>query len=217
MKFAVVVPAYNESRHIGKVLREIKKHIDFIIVVDDGSRDNTSEIVQKEGVLIVRHRINLGKGAALKTGTELAFKKGADAIIMLDSDGQHNPDDIPRFIKEIQKGYDVVIGSRKFDLGVPLVRFLGNKFASVIINICFGIYVGDLLCGFRAFTKKAYKSIRWKSARYGVETEMVARIGRNKLKFSELPVESIYLDKYKGVTILDAISVLFHIPEWRFL
>lgn len=216
MKFAAVVPAYNESKHIGKVLKEIKKYIKFVIVVDDGSRDNTAEIAEKEGAWVVLHKINLGKGAALKTGTELAFKKGADAIIMLDSDGQHCPEDIPRFIEEIKKGYDVVIGSRRFNLDVPLIRFLGNKFASVIINLCFGVYVGDLLCGFRAFTKKAYKSIKWKSARYGVETEMIARIGKSNLAFKELFIESIYLDKYKGVTIIDAIGVLLHIPEWRF-
>ncbi|MCL4366996.1 glycosyltransferase family 2 protein [Patescibacteria group bacterium] len=216
MNITVVIPAYNEAKRIGAVLDALRKYKLPIIVVDDGSLDQTYQEAQKANVITLRHKINLGKGAALKTGCEAAFMNGAEAIIMMDSDGQHQVSDLPKFIEKISSGnYDIVFGSRNYDLGVPLVRFIGNKLASVMVSLSFGIYVSDLICGFRAFTKVGYAKLNWSSLGYGVETEMVIRAGKNKLNRCEVPVEAIYYEKFKGVTILDALAIFFHVLRWR--
>jgi hypothetical protein len=95
------------------------------------------------------------------------------------------------------------------------VRYIGNKFASLFISFLFGIYVSDILCGYRAITKRAYKKIIWESTGYGVETEMVINIAKANLKYCEVPVETVYLDNYKGVTILDAFGILGNALKWR--
>lgn len=216
MKITIVIPAHNEAVRIGTVLNELIKMKMPIIVVDDGSNDDTSKIIQEYKVTLLKHKINLGKGAALKTGCDAAFSSGADGVIIMDSDGQHKAGDLSKFVKELENGsYEVIFGSRNLNFGVPFVRFIGNKFASVFVSFLFRIYVSDLICGFRAFTKIGYEKLKWQSLGYGVETEMVVRAGKLRLKYCEIPVETIYLDRSKGVTILDALSILFTVLKWR--
>jgi glycosyltransferase involved in cell wall biosynthesis len=225
MKIYIVIPAHNEGKRIGKVIADIgatKLNLS-IIVVDDGSTDNTSQIVSKFQIsnfkfqiTLLTHQINLGKGAAMKTGCEYAFLHGADAVIFMDSDGQHEVRDLPKFIEALNTGkYDVVLGTRNYSFGVPLVRYLGNKFASVVMAALFHTYVSDVICGYRAMTKKGYEKIKWDSDGYGVETEMVARMGKNRASFCEVPVATIYHDNVKGVTLLDAIGILGDVLKWR--
>jgi len=216
MKIVVVISVYNEEKYLVNFLKSLTKTAFEIVVVDDGSTDSSSKIIQKFKVHRLRHKINLGKGSAMKTGAEAAFKLGADAVIFMDADGQHKVEDLPEFTQKLKEGYDVVLGSRNLGLKVPLVRFIGNKFASVLINILFQIYVSDLLCGFRAVTKKAYEKMELESQGYGIETEMTIKIKQFKLKYCEVPVATVYYDKVKGVTILDAFSILFNVIFWRF-
>ncbi len=213
-KVAVVIPAFNEEGGIKCVLLDLKKIKLPVIVVDDGSTDNTYSIAKKYCKLVLRHQINLGKGAALKTGCEAAFYLGTEAVIVMDADGQHKTQDISKFVKALEK-YDIIFGSRNLGMGIPFVRFNGNKAASVLISLLFGIYVSDLICGFRAFTKKAFQKISWQSLGYGVETEMVIRTKMTNLKYIEVPVECVYYDKFKGVTILDALGILLNVFKWR--
>ncbi|MGA3291907.1 MAG: glycosyltransferase family 2 protein [Candidatus Microgenomates bacterium] len=221
MKIFIVISLFNEEKHILKVVKDFSFYKLPVIIVDDGSTDNSrSKIIDSglKNVTFLTHKVNLGKGAAMKTGAEYAFSHGADAVVFVDADGQHSANDLPKFIKALESGkYDVVFGSRNFSFGVPMVRFLGNKIASVVLSILFGIYISDVLCGFKALTKKAYKSVRWDSIGYGVETEMVARTGMAKLPFCEVPVELIYHDKVKGVTILDAFGVFGEIIKWKII
>jgi uncharacterized protein YbjQ (UPF0145 family) len=151
----------------------------------------------------------------MKTGAEAAFKMGADAIIFMDSDGQHTIKDLPQFENGLNEGNEVVFGSRNLSHGVPLVRYLGNKTASLVISTLFGHYVSDILCGFRAITKNGFKKARWESRGYAVETEMVVKTAKANLKYCEVPVTTIYYDKFKGVTIIDSISILFNVLRWR--
>lgn len=216
LKYYLVIPAYNEASRISEVIKAAKKEINNIVVVDDGSTDDLELIINKLNVIYLRHGINLGKGAAMKTGAEVAFMKGADTVIFMDGDGQHDPCHISEFVTEISKGNDIVFGSRNLSSGVPIIRYLGNKCGSVLINLFFGIYRSDLLCGYMAMTKKTFEKINWESSRYGVETEIVAKTGKNKLKYSEIPMKAIYTDNYKGVTILDAVGIVFRIPKWIF-
>lgn len=220
MKISIVIPFYNEEKNIGKVMEGLSKYNLPVVLVDDGSRKNSKFKITNfklKDVTLLTHKVNLGKGAAMKTGADYAIAAGADAIVFMDGDNQHMPGDLPKFIERLESGVcDAVFGTRNYNTGVPLVRFLGNKFASVILTVLFGIYVSDVLCGFKALTKKAYKKIRWESVGYGVETEMVVRVGKAKLNFCEVPVESVYHDKVKGVTILDAVGIMGEIIKWRF-
>lgn len=220
MKISIVLPVYNEGERVLKVLKELSKLGSRMVVVDDGSTDTTLlklEGINNSKVTILSHKINIGKGGALKTGCDYAFFHGADAVILMDSDGQHSVSDLSRFVEKLESGkYDVVLGSRNLGLGMPFIRFLGNKVASVIVNLTFGIYVSDLVSGYRALTKKAYEKIKWESTGYGVETEMVIRIKKKNLKYCEIPIETIYFDNYKGVSILDAFGILFNLIYWKF-
>jgi len=219
MKIYIVIPFYNEERQIGKVVKSLAKYNLPVVLVDDGSSDRSRFKIQElrfKNETLLTHKVNLGKGAAMKTGADYAFAKGADAVVFMDGDNQHKANDLPKFINALKSGkYDMVFGSRNLGLGVPLVRFLGNKFASVVASALFGIYVSDSICGFRALTKKAYNKIKWDSNGYGVEIEMVARTGKTGLSHVEVPVESVYYDKVKGVTALDAFGILLEVVKLR--
>ncbi len=210
----IIIPAYNECKNIGDVLSKVKKKYSNIIVVDDGSKDRTFETSKSYGVTVLRHIINLGKGAALKTGCEYALKKGANKIVVIDSDGQHKPQDIPRFLKELDK-YDVVLGYRELDKNMPFILKFGNSFINFTTRVLYNISVKDTQSGFRAFTSDAYKKIKWASVGYSVESEMIANIGKSKLKFKEIPIETIYNDKYKGTTPLDGVKIVINMFLWR--
>lgn len=217
MNICVVIPLYNEESHVGSVLKSLKKYKLPVIVVDDGSNDRGAQIALNEGSLLLKHKINLGKGAAMTTGAVFAFGHGYDAIVYMDADGQHDPRDLPLFTELLNQKIDVVFGSRNLDGKAPFVRVFGNRIASLIIKILFGIYVTDPICGYRAISAAAYKKIKWETKGYGVETEMVARVAGTKLKFAEVRVKTIYHDKDKGVTILDAISILFEVLKWKII
>ena len=211
-----VIPAYNEEKHIAEVIEKTKKYIsaERIIVVDDGSKDATYNAALKTGVTAIRHIVNLGKGAALKTGCDYAVKKGACEIIALDSDLQHNPAEIPNFTKALKEA-DMVFGYRTPDKRMPLVLKFGNWFIGTAIKTLFRISIKDTQCGYRAFTKETYEKIRWTASDYSVESEMIALVGKNKLRYRQIPIETIYVDKYKGTTPLDGISIVMKMLWWR--
>jgi glycosyltransferase involved in cell wall biosynthesis len=218
LKIFIIIPVYNEGNTLIKTINNIRKNkIKLpIVIVDDGSTIPV-KIGNRKLIYLLRHQINLGKGSALKTGINYAFNKGAQAVILMDGDGQHCPIHLPQFIKLLNQGNDLVFGCRQFGSDVPLIRLLGNRFASIYINLLFGVYVSDLLSGYRGLNRKAYRLVKWKSTRYGIETEMVARLGkyRNHLKYKEIPIDSIYFDKYKGVTIIDAVNILANSITWK--
>lgn len=223
MKIGIVLPVYNEAKKVKQVLEKLKLRDISIFIVDDGSTDSTSKILAESSKNSKRirnyaHIINLGKGAALKTGFKAAFDNGMDAVVMMDSDGQHSEADLNKFIEKLKtKRYDMVLGSRNLHHGVPLVRFLGNKFASILITLLFSYYVSDILCGFRAITRGAYKKLNLESTGYGVEAEMVVKASKYKLKICEVGIETIYHDKNKGVTVLDSFGILFDVIRWKII
>lgn len=221
MNVAIVVPTYNESDRLLKTLIGVRKFfLGHIIVVDDGSTDSSISIVFKKlafdkKLSVCRHIINLGKGAAMKTGAEIAWSMGCDSIIFMDADGQHNPKHIPDFMNHL-KSSKLVFGYRELNKDMPLVRKLGNIFAGRLVKLLFNIQRKDLLCGYLAINKDIYPKIIWFSSRYGIETEMATRVARNNLSFIQIKVDTIYVDKYKGVTLIDAFKILMQIPVWYF-
>lgn len=222
MKTFIIVPVYNEEYRAVETVKKILEIGDNfrIILVDDGSTDNSLKVLNEllgknKRVIVTSHMINLGKGAAMKTGTKVAWKLGAEAVVFVDADGQHDPKYLPRFIEELNK-YPVVFGYRELTKKSPWIRRNGNKFAGWLVKVLFNIERRDLLCGFLGFRKEVYQKIKWSSTRYGIETEMATKVGRNKIPFSEIKIDTIYIDKYKGVTIFDAFKILGKIPFWYF-
>ncbi len=215
MKLYVVVPAYNESRFIGRFLDKLTKKTKNILVIDDGSRDRTTDIVKSKGIKVLTHITNLGKGAALKTGCEYAFTRlGADGVIIMDGDDQHDVSDIAQFTKALRGGAQIVLGVRAMDSRMPLTRLLGNRFTSVLINVLFGRYISDVPSGFKAMTKSTYKKLLWHSSGYEVETEIAVRIAKSKIKYVEIPINTIYHGKEYGFNLIDAIRIIIKIPYW---
>lgn len=192
----VVLPAWNESQVLSGVLKEIQSAgYRKIVVIDDGSRDATLETARSTpGVIALRHRLNRGKGAATKTGIEAAKLLGADIIVTMDSDGQHNPADIANLIRPIQDGSaDVVLGSRLINpAGMPRHKILANWIGNAVTWYFYGLWVTDSQSGFRAYSKRAAALIDTRSDRYDYESEVIREIYRHKLRFVEVPVEVRY-------------------------
>jgi len=215
MKTVAVIPAYNEEKYVGDVVREVKKYVDSVIVVDDGSRDNTSKEAGRNGAITLRHIVNMGKGFALQTGCEKAISLG-DLIVVLDADGQHDPAEIPGMIRALQEeGLDMVIGARPTDKNMPAVLKVGNWWIKSLSRFLFRIRAKDTQSGFRVFTKDAYGKIAWTSAGYFVETEMLINASKNRLKYREVPIKTIYHDDYKGTTLIDGIRISLNMLSWK--
>lgn len=209
-----VMPAYNEEKDIAGIIKNARKYVDEVVIVDDGSIDKTSKYAENAGAVVLRHIVNLGKGAALKTGCDFAIKKGAELIVVLDADAQHDPEDIPRFLDKLDK-YGIVFSYRRLGGKMPLVLRFGNWCISGIVSLLYGISLNDTQCGFRAFTAEAYKKIRWNAIDYSMESEMIARAGKQKLKYVQISIETIYSDKYKGTTVVDGIKIVLNMFLWR--
>lgn len=201
-KIFILIPAFNEGTVIQDVIKGIKKEgFDNIIVADDGSNDNTYQKAKEiEGITVLRHKINRGKGAATKTGIEAAKLLGADIIVTIDGDGQHDPEDIKNLINPIIKeNFDVVLGTRlRNPDGMPLHKRIHNWIANLITWYLFGLWVTDSQSGFRAYSRKAAELINTKADRYDYDSEVIREIYIYKLKFKEIPIKVRYTEYSKN-------------------
>ncbi len=217
-KIFVVIPAFNEQRHIQSVVLETSQYCSEIIVVDDGSGDQTSQLARQGGARVLRHRVNLGKGSALKTGCAAALQLGAEIVVLMDADAQHQPRDIPQLVQGVQHGnYDIVFGMRRLNRAMPFSMLAGNKIFSLAIKYLYNFQLTDTQCGFRAFRVGVYPKILWEAQAYDVETEMILNALCHHLRCGGLYIDTIYHDKYKGTTVLDGLRVLGRIISKRFL
>ena len=207
MKNVVIIPAYNEENTIADVIIKSQHYVPQIIVVSDGSSDATAEKAALMGATVIHHKVNLGKGATLKTGCEYAISQGAQRIVVLDADGQHDPKEIPTFIASLEQ-HDIVFGHRQIPDTMPFMMRLGNSFINRALRTIYGVNIQDSQCGYRAFTAAAYSQIRWDAVDYYVETEMILRVGKKRLKHVSIPIETIYADQYKGTTVLDGVKIV---------
>ncbi len=222
MNYRVVVPVYNEAKHIREFLNRFpEQDRPFIVLVDDGSTDHTYAIVKNEfpNIAILRHEINLGKGKSLETGVLFAIKEHADIIVVMDGDLQHNPEDVQRFLMAFEQNSElaIVFGARKINKTMPFMAFAGNKLLTVVINLLFHYFLNDTQCGFRAFKAEFFDNLRWQSSEYAAETEMVINAAKSKLKYQEIMIDTIYLDNYKGTYFVDGIIILAKIVFWKFI
>ena len=198
---AIVIPCYNESEVIRSVIREIRIVCDHqIIIIDDGSRDNTLENIQQEEVLFLRHKINRGKGAAIKTGVAAANLLEADVVVTMDGDGQHDPKDIENLVTPILNGeVDVVLGSRKLQSGeMPMMKVVANTIGNFFTWLFYGIWVSDSQSGFRAYSKYAALIIDTKADKYEYDSKIIREIKSNRLDFCEIPIHTRYTEYSKN-------------------
>jgi glycosyltransferase involved in cell wall biosynthesis len=206
----VIIPAYNESKHLQSFLKLLQKDLSSLvtIVVNDGSVDVTEQEAKKFTPFVLNHSTNLGKGAALKTGAEFAFKYlNAEYIIMMDADEQHSPEDLPKFFQKINDDHEIILGVRSFT-GMPLIPTLSNKTTSFIIKCIYGVYVPDVPSGFKALSRRAYNELQWSATGYEVEVEIAQKIAQKNMEFVTVPIKTIYPDYVRGMTLLDGFKVL---------
>lgn len=224
MKLAIVIPAYNEEKAIGAVLKSLPKKIKGIdeivsIVVDDGSSDGTYEEAKKYSKYVVKHWINQGLGAAITTGLEASKKIKAGMAVTLDADGQHNPKDIERLIKPLLEGKaDMAIGTRMKETGnMPFMKIVGNWGMNAITWLVFHKWSSDTQSGMRAFSKKALLKMNLHSVGYEISSEIIGEARRAKLRLAEVQIETIYSDysNAKGQDMLNAFNILTKIIAIR--
>jgi glycosyltransferase involved in cell wall biosynthesis len=201
-KVALVIPAYNEGKVIGQVVRGLAKVFKGssydvrIVVVDDGSKDDTSDQARLAGAQVITHVLNTGSGGATATGLSYAAQNGFDIATTSDADGQHDPADVLRGVDLMVAHHDdLLIGSRLMDkTGMSKVKVLGNTGLSTITNVLFGIKVTDSQSGLRIFSKRALGELKWKTSGYEFCSEMLWRAKQLHLEIDEFPIKAIYTD-----------------------
>lgn len=194
-RVVVAMPAYNEEKYIGTMVLGASLYAESVIVVDDGSDDNTSLVAKLAGATVIRHEKNLGKGAAVQTIMQEAKNTGFDILVLMDGDAQHKFEEIPLVIKPIMEGYDIVIGTRiKQKTKIPFYRRIGQIVLSCLSRLLSGINISDSECGFRAFSRKALETLRLTENGFAIETEMISDASRNDLKIAEIPISVIYTE-----------------------
>ena len=201
MKVCLLLPAYNESKTIGHIISEARTYIESIIVIDDGSSDNTAQIAREQDVGVLQHEINRGKGMALRTGFEYSLEHGYDIILTMDSDGQHEPAEIPRFLARLQQNNaDILIGGRVLERRkMPLHRRLNNKLISKVGSWLCGQDIVDFQSGFRLMKSDVLHSITLETVRYETESELLIKAGRMGFRIDTLPIRTIYGNEISNV------------------
>ncbi len=207
-KIAILIPAYNEEKHIKDVILQCLKYNMDIIIVDDGSQDKTKEIIKKisdeienrqnkqntQKIILLEHLTNKGKGEALKTGFNYAIEKNYKGVITIDGDGQHKVSEIQDFLNEIKStDPDIIVGSRfKNVKGMPFIRLATNFLTSWIISLIAGKKINDVQSGFRYIGKKPLANIKLETKNFDTEPEILLKAGWLKYKIKNIPITTIY-------------------------
>jgi len=218
LRACVVIPAYNEAEAIGEVVNNLKEKMQKspynfeIVVVNDGSRDRTSDNARKNGATVIDHILNSGAGGATSTGLSYANQHDFDMAATMDADGQHAATDVIKgFLKMEKSNSDLLIGSRLIDSkGMSKVKVIGNKGLSFITYVLFGINSTDSQSGLRIFSKRALRSLRWRTSGYEFCSEMLWRAKQLKLNIGEYPIQAIYTEysKAKGQNNWNAFNII---------
>jgi glycosyltransferase involved in cell wall biosynthesis len=213
-----IIPAYCEGRFIGPVVSQVLQYVQTVLVIDDGSFDNTAAEAEAAGAKVIRHSTNLGKGAALKTGLDYAVSIDVAFFLFLDGDGQHDPSEIPAFIDAINRSNaDLVLGNRMRNLtSMPLIRRWTNQFMSWQIGRICKIPIPDSQCGFRLARKTLLPVLMAPSNRFEFESESIILAARQGFQLGFVPIRTIYRDQHSKIRPLqDTMRYLRLIRKYR--
>ena len=226
-KVCIIIPAYNEAPVIKNIIKKSKKifseakkeySID-VILINDGSRDDTLEQAKKGGAIVIDHILNSGAGGATLTGLAYARQNNYDIAATMDADGQHDSEDVLAGIKKIStSNIDLLIGSRLINSdGMSKTKILGNKGLSFITYVLFGTNVTDSQSGLRIYSRKAIDNLDWKSTGYEFCSEMIWRAKQSGMNIAEYPIKAIYTDysRSKGQNNWNAINIVKRLFKQR--
>jgi len=200
-KIAIVIPAYNEEQNISPLVQSISALGYDCIVVDDGSVDQTEDLANKAGALVLKTGGKSGKGNALKMGFNHALENGYEALIAMDGDGQHSPSDIAAFVDCYQNtGADVVSGNRMQNpKGMPWVRLATNHFMSWLISLFCHQHIPDTQCGFRLIKSRVLQTIKLESSDFEIETEVLIKASKKGFKIASVGIQTIYRNEVSKI------------------
>lgn len=207
----VVIPAFNEQRFIGSVVLRARQYAQTVVVVDDGSTDETAVVAREAGAHVIIHAHNQGKGGALNTGFAFARQMDADVVVTIDADGQHDVEEIAYVVRPVLGNEaDIVIGSRYLEptSDVPTHRVIGHRAFNFITNQVSGTGVTDSQSGFRAFSRQAIQQITFSSSGFSVESEMQFLAREHGLRLFEVPITIYYFDPPKRSVFAHGWAVL---------
>ena len=193
----ILIPAFNEASRVGTVIKDVKKFCTNVVVVDDGSADDTAAAARAAGADVLVQPHNMGKGAALERGFAYAREKGFEYVITMDADGQHAADDIPGFIKAYREsGAPVIIGNRMADTGsMPLIRRWTNRFMSWLLSRKMGQRVPDTQNGFRLYRTDVIPHMRVGTQGFAAESEILLELAAGGVRIGAVPIKVIYRDE----------------------
>ncbi len=211
MRTCVIIPTYNEAKKIGGLIKDIRAQGLDVLVVDDGSKDNTCKIAEENGASVLRNETNQGKGASLVRGFKQALSKDYEAVITMDGDGQHLAEDIPFFLrlaKYSQSG--LLVGNRmQKPKNMPLIRVLTNKLMSFMISRIAGQKIPDTQCGFRLIKKDVLEKIQLKTRNYEIESEMLINASRLGVKIESVVIKTVYRDEKSQINpVIDSLRFI---------
>ncbi len=201
MKICVLIPSFNEEKTIGWLVKAVREKGFDVVVIDDGSSDQTTKIARENGAEVIVNEHNIGKGASLRRAFGLLSEKNYDAVITMDGDGQHLPDDILPFVRCYEQGKPaIIVGNRMLKAkGMPLVRWLTNKFMSFVISGLCKKDIPDSQCGFRLIDTKVLKDLNLSTENFEIESEMLFEAAKNGYKIESIPVTTVYEGQYSAI------------------
>jgi glycosyltransferase involved in cell wall biosynthesis len=208
---AIAIPSYNEDRFIGSVVLKARRHAAVVLVIDDGSPDQTAEVATAAGAEVIRHSTNRGKAASITTAFTWAMDRGVGALVVIDGDGQHDPNEIPTLVAPVLRGEaDMVIGTRfgAVESAIPAYRQIGQRALTTVTNVSSGLWVSDSQSGFRAFSRQAVEQMRFRSDHFGIESEMQFIAKKHGLRVAEVPISALYTERAKRNPVAHGAAVL---------
>ena len=202
LKAAAIIPAYCEEKHVGNVVRRTRQQLDHVLVIDDGSNDQTAQRAREAGAEVIVHSQNRGKGEAIKTGLRHWLDRQFTHVIVLDADGQHLPEEIDRFIAAAASAAEpsFFLGNRMNDLaGMPFIRRVVNRYMSRRISLLSAQQIPDTQCGFRMLDRQLIPQLLCGANRFDYETEMLIIASRKGYRIESVPITTVYSDEVSNI------------------
>ena len=216
MTICILIPVYNEFKAIGRLVESLKRKGFPVVVIDDGSTDDSGGIAKQKGAVVIGHDQNQGKGRSLQDGFEYVLKNNYDGVITIDGDGQHDIKDIDQFISKAQEHpLSVITGTRMDDpQGMPFVRFVTNRVMSWMISSLCKQKIPDTQCGFRLISREVLKELKLTASDFEIETEVLIKASKKGFKIYSVPIKTIYRDEASKINpLLDTFRFFIYIMK----